>query len=80
MLEFNIDDLTAVNLTAFSNVSAAMPPPGVQSNFVNPENQNVVYYAVTSPLFGIMTILLVNRLFVKRYKIQKFSWDDRSLP
>ncbi|MCJ1243743.1 hypothetical protein MMC30_000940 [Trapelia coarctata] len=74
-----IGKLTPEQLGAFSNVPALSPPPGVQSNFVNPENQNQIFYIVTSILFGIMVVFFLNRLYAKLVKIRKYSWDDLTL-
>ena len=71
-----IGSLTPGELGALSSFPAATPPPGVVSNFVDPENQRREFYAITGSLFGIMFVLFLNRLYVKLFKIQKYSWDD----
>jgi len=71
-----IGKLTPEQLEAFSSVPALSAPPGVRSSFVNPENQNQVFYIVTSILFGLMVILFLNRVYSKLFMIRKYSWDD----
>ena len=71
-----IGGLTPDALGALSGFPAATPPPGVVPNFVNPENQNREFYAITGTLFGITFVLFLNRMYVKLFKIQKHSWDD----
>ena len=71
-----IGSLTPAELAGLSNIPAATPPPGVVPNFVDPENQNRGFYAVTGTLFGVMLVLFINRLYVKFLKIQKYWWDD----
>ena len=71
-----IGSLTPDELGALSSVPAATPPPGVVSNFVHPENRKLAFYIVTGGSFGFMIPLFQNRLYVKLFKIQKYSWDD----
>ena len=71
-----VDDISQDQSELLSNVPALLPPPGVQPNFVNPENQDTVFSIVTSTLFGIMVISFLNRLYAKLFSIRKYSWDD----
>ena len=74
-----VASLTTQELDALSDVPALSPPPGVQSNFVNPENQSLSFYIVTSILFVSMVIFFLNRVYTKLLIIRKYSWDDCTL-
>ncbi|MCJ1475064.1 hypothetical protein MMC13_003724 [Lambiella insularis] len=71
-----VTSLTPQELNALSNVSALSPPAGVKSNFVDPENQSLSFFIVTSILLGIMVVFFTNRVCTKMIIIRKFSWDD----
>ena len=71
-----LDSLTPQELDALSGVPALAPPPGVQSNFVNPQNQSLSFYIVTSILFVAMVIFFSNRAYTKLFIVRKYSWDD----
>jgi hypothetical protein len=64
------------NLEAFASYPAIPPPPGVIPNFVDPENQNLPLFAVASLLLGIMTLFMLNRVYVKTFIVKKYSLDD----
>ncbi|MCJ1392999.1 hypothetical protein MMC18_005871 [Xylographa bjoerkii] len=74
-----VSSLTPAELNALSNVSALAPPPGVESNFVNPQNQSLSFLLVTSILFGVMAIFFVNRICTKALIIRKYTWDDLTI-
>ena len=73
-----VTGLTPEELNALSDVPALSPPPGIQSNFVNPQNQTLSFLLVTSILFGMMGIFFVNRVYTKAFIIKKYTWDDRT--
>ena len=72
--------LTPEELSTLSNVSVIPPPKGITSNFTDPENQNLANVVVTSVLFGIMILAVLNRIYVKSFIIRKYSADDGQLP
>ncbi|MCJ1437582.1 hypothetical protein MMC27_006969 [Xylographa pallens] len=71
-----VSSLTPEELNALSNVPALAPPPGIESDFINPQNQSLSFLLVTSILFGIMTIFFLNRIYTKAFIIRKYTWDD----
>ena len=72
----HFSSLNPAELAAFSNYPAATPPPGVVPNFVDPENVNRIFYGITGWVYGLMLPFFLNRLYVKFYRMKKFSWDD----
>ena len=55
------------------------PPPGVQSNLKNPEDDGFVVIIVGSILVGIMMVFLIVRLYAKILVVRRASWDDCEL-
>ncbi|MCJ1401458.1 hypothetical protein MMC11_004671 [Xylographa trunciseda] len=74
-----LSSLTPEELNALSGVPALTPPPGVESNFVNPQNQSLSFLLVTSFLFGVMAVFFVNRIYTKALIVRKYSWDDLTI-
>ncbi|MCJ1382008.1 hypothetical protein MMC17_005120 [Xylographa soralifera] len=74
-----VSSLTPEELNALSHVPALAPPPGIESNFVNPQNQSLSFLLVTSTLFGVMTIFFINRIYTKVLIIRKYTWDDLTI-
>ncbi|MCJ1285460.1 hypothetical protein MMC26_004800 [Xylographa opegraphella] len=74
-----VSSLTPEELNALSSVPALAPPPGVESQFVDPQNQTLSFLLVTSILFGVMTIFFVNRIYTKAFIIRKYTWDDLTI-
>lgn len=55
---------------------AAASPPGVESNFVDPENLSR-YFVLTSVLaVAISTLATLMRMYTKIWIIQKVGWED----
>ena len=57
-------------------IPAALPPPGVESNPVNPEDRGYVGIAVGSVLTALMTTFFLARVYTKSVVVKKFTWDD----
>lgn len=58
-----------------SKSPAAIPPPGVNPNFVDPPSLKAAALAISIALMAIATILVAVRLFV-RVKDKKLGIDD----
>ena len=54
------------------------PPPGVKSNFVDPENRGPILIIICTILMSFALILYANRIYVKTYIIRRITWDDRA--
>lgn len=55
---------------------ALLPPPGMHSNFLNPEshaNQTIVACSIVT---AIMILFLVARMYTKIYLTHSVGWDD----
>ena len=57
-------------------IAALNPPPGLKSNFEDPESQGVIVVAVGSILLALMVVALSCRLYAKLYIVRKVSVDD----
>jgi hypothetical protein len=58
-----------------SHVPLGPPPPGVESNFVNPENRAIEYYLVGGIGAFLMLFFVSIRLYV-RLTSRTAWWDD----
>jgi len=65
--------------TAYVNVPALTPPPGVNPNFTNPERQTFRFNVSGAVLLGIMVFFLCSRLYTKCFIRRKATWDDCEL-
>jgi hypothetical protein len=54
----------------------ASPPPGIQSNFVNPPSRTAMQTWVTTTFLVIAMVFYVNRVYVKTTLMKTWSWDD----
>ena len=72
----SLSNVSPESLEAFASYPAIPPPSGVIPNFVDPENQNLPLFAVTSLLLGIMALFMLNRVYVKTFIVKKYSLDD----
>lgn len=54
----------------------AKPPPGVESNFVNPPNAGYRLIIVGAVLLPIMCIFVTIRMLTKIRITRKATWDD----
>lgn len=64
------------DLTAYANMPALTPPPGVTPNFTNPESQSFRFVVSGAVLLGIMAIFLCSRFYTKCFIRRKATWDD----
>ena len=64
---------------AFLQLPALTPPPGVESNFQNPEDKGPTLVIVGGILLALVVISLLNRAYTKLCIIQKVSWDDLTI-
>lgn len=70
------DPLAAMTPEQLAQTPAAMPPPGVQPNFVNPHSSAPVLIWVSSVLMAIMFMFAGLRFYVKNNLRRKFTPDD----
>ena len=61
---------------SLATLPALSLPPGVKSNFENPESRGYVLIAVGSPLLAIMVIFLAIRFYTKLRITRSATWDD----
>jgi hypothetical protein len=59
-----------------SKTPAAMPPPGVRPNFVNPESRAHGSIIACATLTAIMLVFLVLRMNTKIFILKQVGWDD----
>ncbi|KAF2683303.1 hypothetical protein K458DRAFT_304781 [Lentithecium fluviatile CBS 122367] len=64
---------------ALAQMPAMAPPPGVESNLINPESIGYRQTITTSILLAIMMPFVFNRIYVKVWLVRKISWDDGTL-
>ena len=67
-------------LSEGSGLPGLLPPPGVISNFVNPESQGGTYTGVATAIIVTMILLVTNRQYTKYFIIQRLGWDDCRYP
>jgi len=67
-----------VNLppSLLKEIPALQPPPGVESNFLNPERRTKEIQSVATFLLCLTTLMFANRIYMKSFIIRKASWDD----
>lgn len=70
-------ELAKLPPSVFDTLPALSPPPGVESNFVNPEDRAYILNSVATVLFCLMVCFFVNRVYTKLFIIRKLGWDDR---
>ena len=70
------NELAQLPATIRDNLPALAPPPGVQSNFINPENRGHIFIFVASLLLFLKTLFFVNRVYTKAFINRKLGWDD----
>ena len=69
-------NFTVHDLAAFSDIPVLLPPPGIKPNFENPDGNNKTFFALTSILLLVATILIANRIYVKIHIVRKYTLDD----
>ena len=62
--------------SVLDSLPALSPPPGVESNFVNPEDRGYILKSVATVLFCFMVCFFANRVYTKLFIIRKLGWDD----
>ncbi len=58
------------------NLPALLPPPGVQSNFDNPETQSATLIKVNVVFLALMLVMVTIRMYTKGILTRKIWWDD----
>lgn len=56
---------------------AVQPPPGSQSNFVNPDDIGVIYIVVGSIGMAFAMVFVSLRFYAKVWVLRSIGWDDR---
>ena len=62
--------------TDLNTTPAGMPPKGVIPNLINPHSDAYQYYAVAGICTGLMTFLVLMRLYVRFLVTRTQWWDD----
>lgn len=57
-------------------VPAKPPPPGVKSNFINPQSRQPEMIAINAILLTIATLFLLMRLWTRSFITRSIGWDD----
>lgn len=68
--------LLTIPPSLLQELPAKNPPPGVQSNFVNPEERATEFRSATIFLLCLMALLFANRVYVKISIVRQWHWDD----
>lgn len=55
---------------------ALSPPPGVESNFENPQSRSSLTVIPSAAIVGITIILVFTRMYTKVYILKSVGWDD----
>ncbi|KAL8906327.1 MAG: hypothetical protein Q9207_002102 [Kuettlingeria erythrocarpa] len=58
------------------NTPAMRPPPGVESNFVNPRSQETANIILHTICLVLTTLFLVMRLYTRHFISHWLGWDD----
>lgn len=61
---------------AILNGPALKPPPGVESNFDDPQNQNVIPHAVIPICLLLATLAILLRTYTKFFLLRRINVDD----
>ncbi|KAL8929892.1 MAG: hypothetical protein Q9208_001036 [Pyrenodesmia sp. 3 TL-2023] len=57
-------------------VPALPPPPGLQSNFRNPETRCYLTVIPCAAIVGVMILCVFIRMYIKAYVLKLVGWDD----
>ena len=76
----SLDQLAQLPPSVLNSLPALSPPPGVQRNYIDPEDRGRVLTSVATVLFCLSTSFFLNRVYTKIFIIRKASWDDCELP
>lgn len=71
-----LDGLNAEQRAFLARLPIATPPPGVQSNFVNPPTRSAMQTWVTTTFLILAMVFYMNRVYVKIALMKTWSWDD----
>lgn len=58
------------------NIPSTPPPPGVTSNFKNPESKGYESIIITTICLSLMTPVFALRLYSKFFVTRSLGWDD----
>lgn len=70
------DILSSLPLEFKTAYPVLQPPPGVRSNFINPESRGYILLTFGSFLFALMVIFLAIRFYVRIFIARQTSWGD----
>ena len=56
--------------------AAGKPPPGLHSNFVNPDSLRTPEIAVNAVFVSLATLAVVVRIYAKAVVTRATGWDD----
>ena len=59
-----------------AQMPVATPPPGIQSNFINPPSRTAMQTWVTTTFLVIAMVFYINRVYVKTMLMKTWTWDD----
>ncbi|KAI4119441.1 MAG: hypothetical protein LQ338_007276, partial [Usnochroma carphineum] len=59
-----------------ASMPALSPPPGVESNFENPQSRSSLTVIPSAAIVGITIILVFTRMYTKVYILKSVGWDD----
>ncbi|CAG8956288.1 hypothetical protein HYFRA_00003668 [Hymenoscyphus fraxineus] len=66
-------------LAFLGNTPAIPPPPGIVSNFLDPENHGAAQVKATSILLAVTLVFFLSRVYVKLFLTKKVTWDDGTI-
>lgn len=58
------------------NIPSTPPPPGVTSNFTNPESKGYESIITTTICLSLVAPVFALRLYSKAFVTRSFGWDD----
>lgn len=66
--------------TDLTGMPAAEPPPGIDANFVDPENRGPAYIAVSAVCMALALSFVLVRLWTRLFVLKNPWWDDCEYP
>jgi hypothetical protein len=79
-MPFDLASLPAIWQKAILDGPALRPPPGVQPNFIDPENQNSLGYALIIICAAVSTAMTGIRLYAKLTSLKRLGIEDCESP
>lgn len=67
---------SSMDWSALEHIPALPPPPGVQSNFENPETREGLAKIIVSLTYGLMLIFLAMRIYTRVRITNSLGIDD----